>query len=192
MKRSTKNVAPALRVVARSDRHAIERAVKDMFADQGQLVLPILSLVTEARAQIDDVLGEVNRQVLESILLASAHEIAGAKTPGRASGKVRWYGTRGGRVSLADRQLQLRRPRLRADEGKKKLRTHAAWLKPDHADAAASLLEGLDEMFPVNDLGLTPPLIRCLGTTNIAENPNGTLRVIMRRVSRWRDRDMIE
>ena len=55
MKRSTKKGAPALRVVARDDRRAIERAVKDMFADQDQFVLPILSVVTEARTQIDDV-----------------------------------------------------------------------------------------------------------------------------------------
>ncbi len=59
-------------------------------------------------------------------------------------------------------------------------------------DAAASLMEGLDEMFTVNDLGLTPQLTRCLATTNIVENPNGTLRVITHRVSRWRDREMIE
>jgi len=392
MKRSTKKGPRALRVVARNDRRAIERSVKEMFANGGQLVLPILSLVTEARAQLEDVLGEVNREILESLLLASAEERAGAKTPGRASGEIRWYGTQGGRVPLGDRQLRLRRPRLRdgagevgipayeclkrdpgagtrlhrlvmagvstrkyaevippmaksvgiarssvsrklveaaqaamatlaerrfdeidilavyidgiriagqmivvavgldsvgtkhllgikpgdtenaavvkallgelaergigqnkrrlfiidgakalrsaiqsvygeaaliqrcrthkvrnvldaiadkttrqqtgavmraafklpAKEGRKKLQTHAAWLKADHADAAASLLEGLDEMFTVNDLGLTPALIRCLSTTNIVENPNGTLRVITRRVSRWRDRDMIE
>jgi putative transposase len=78
-----------------------------------------------------------------------------------------------------------------AKEGKHKLATHAAWLKSEHRDAAASLLEGLDEMFTVNDLGLTPALIRCLATTNIVENPNGTLRRITRRVSRWRNREMI-
>lgn len=82
--------------------------------------------------------------------------------------------------------------KLRAKEGRKKLQTHAAWLKADHADAAASLLEGLEEMFTVNELGLPPGLIRCLATTNIVENPNGTLRVLTRRVSHWRDRDMIE
>jgi hypothetical protein len=43
-------------------------------------------------------------------------------------------------------------------------------------------------MFIVNDLGLTPALIRCLAATDISS----TLRVITRRVSRWRDRDMIE
>lgn len=393
MKRNTKKGPRALRVVARNDRRAIERSVKEMFADGGQLVLPILSLVSEARSQLDEVLGEVNRGILESLLLASAEERAGAKTPGRASGEVRWYGTQGGRLALGDRKVRLRRPRLRdsegevaipayellkrnpgagmrlkrlvmagvstrkyaeviapmaqtvgvsrssvsrklveaaeaamaslaersfwhldilavyidgiriagqmivvalgldatgekhllgikpgdtenaqvvkallldlaargieqdkrrlfiidgakalksaiqsvygeaaliqrcrthkvrnvleniadknvraqtravmraafkagsAKEGRKKLQTHAAWLKTDHTDAAASLLEGLDEMFTVNDLGLTPAHIRCLGTTNIVENPNGTLRVITRRVSRWRDREMIE
>jgi putative transposase len=392
MERNTKKGPRALRAVARNDRRAIERSVKEMFANGGQLVLPILSLVTEARSQLEDILGEVNREILESLLLASAEERAGAKTPGRASGEVRWHGTQGGRVPLGDRHVRLRRPRLRdgagevaipayeclkrdagagarlgrlvmagvstrkyaeviapmaqsvgikrssvsrklvaaaeaamarlaersfaaidilavyidgiriagqmivvavgldslgvkhllgikpgdtenaavvkalllelvergieqqkkrlfiidgakalksaiqsvygeaaaiqrcrthkvrnvleaiadkttrqqtgavmraafklpAKEGRKKLQTHAAWLKADHADAAASLLEGIEEMFTVNDLGLTPALIRCLGTTNIVENPNGTLRVITRRVSRWRDRDMIE
>lgn len=392
MERSTKQGPSALRAVARNDRRAIERAVKEMFANGGQLVLPILSLVTEARAQLEDVLGEVKREILESLLLASAEERAGVKTPGRASGEVRWYGTQGGRLPLGDRDVRLRRPRLRdrsgevvipayeclkrdpgagtrlrrlvmagistrkyaqvippmaqsvgisrsavsrklvqaaqaamaklaerkfddmdilavyidgiriagqlivvavgldaagekhllglkpgdtenaavvkalladlaergirqdkrrlfiidgakalrsaiqsvygeaaliqrcrthkvrnvleaiadktvreqtgavmraafklpAKEGRKKLQTHAAWLKADHADAAASLLEGIDEMFTVNDLGLPPMLTRCLATTNIVENPNGTLRAITRRVSRWRDRDMIE
>lgn len=392
MERNTKNRPQALRAVARNDRRAIERSVKEMFANGGQLVLPILSLVTEARAQLEDVLGEVNREILESLLLASAEERAGTKTPGRVSGEVRWYGTQGGRLPLGDRHVRLRRPRLRdgagevaipayeclkrdagagarlgrlvmagvstrkyaevippmaqsvgikrssvsrklvaaaeaamaklaersfteidilavyidgiriagqmivvavgldavgtkhllgikpgdtenaavvksllsdlvergigqekrrlfiidgakalksaiqsvygdsaaiqrcrthkvrnvleaiadktvraqtgavmraafklpAKEGKRKLQTHAAWLKAEYADAAGSLLEGVDEMFTVNDLGLTPALARCLATTNIVENPNGTLRVITRRVSRWRDRAMIE
>ena len=392
MERSTKQELRRLRAVARNDRRAIERAVKEMFAGQGQLVLPILSLVTEAQVHIEDALGEVNRGILEALLRVSAMERAGAKTPGRASGETRWYGSQGGRVPLGDRHVRLRRPRLRdgsgevaipayeclkrnptagtrlrrlvmagvstrkyaevvppmaqtvgilrssvsrklvaaanaamarlaerkfdeldilavyidgiriagemivvalgldvagekhllgikpgdtenaqvvkallvdlaergirqdqkrlfivdgakalrsaiqsvyadaaliqrcrthkvrnvleniadksvraqsaavmraafklpAKEGKKKLQTHAAWLKADHADAAASVLEGLDEMFTVNELGLTPALIRCLATTNIVENPNGTLRVITRRVSRWRDRDMKE
>lgn len=392
MERNTRKGPQALRAVARNDRRVIARSVKEMFANGGQLVLPILSLVTEARAQLEDVLGEVNREILESLLLASAEERAGAKTPGRASGEVRWYGTQGGRLPLGDRHVRLRRPRLRdgagevaipayeclkrdagagarlgrlvmagvstrkyaeviapmaqsvgikrssvsrklvaaaeaamaklaerrfdaidilavyidgiriagqmivvavgldlvgtkhllgikpgdtenaavvkallsdlvergiaqdkrrlfiidgakalksaiqsvygeaaaiqrcrthkvrnvleaiaektvraqtgavmraafklpAKEGKRKLQTHAAWLKAEHADAAGSLLEGIDEMFTVNDLGLTPALTRCLATTNIVENPNGTLRVITRRVSRWRDRNMIE
>jgi hypothetical protein len=61
MERSTKRERGALRVAARDDRRAIERAVKEMFAGQGQLVLPILSLVTEAQVHIEDALGGLNR-----------------------------------------------------------------------------------------------------------------------------------
>ncbi|MGQ0546519.1 MAG: IS256 family transposase [Betaproteobacteria bacterium] len=357
------------------------------------MMLPILSLVTEAQVHIEDALGEINRGVLEALLEISALQRAGEKTPGRVSGAVRWYGSQGGRLPLGDRHVRLRRPRYRdasgevaipayeclkrnpkagmrlrrlvmagvstrnyaevvppmaetvgisksavsrrlveaakaamarlaerkfdeldilavyidgiriagemivvalgldatgekhllgikpgdtenaqvvkallvdlaergvrqdrrrlfiidgakalrsaigsvfgdsaliqrcrthqvrnvleniADrsvrdqtravmraafkasspkEGRQKLATHAAWLKSEYHDAGASLMEGIDEMFTVNDLGLTPALIRCLATTNIVENPNGTLRRITHRVSRWRDRDMKE
>jgi putative transposase len=393
MQRNTEVGPNALRVVARSERRAIERAVKDMFAGQGQMLLPILSLVSEAQVHIEDALGEVSRGVLEALLETSALQRAGVKTPGRVSGDVRWYGGQMGRLPWGDRLVRVRRPRLRdsagevaipayeclkrnakagarlrrlvmagvstrnyaevlppmaetvgisrssvsrrlvaaapaamkslaerkfeqldvlavyidgiriagemivvalgldatgekrllglkpgdtenaqvvkallvdlaerglrqdrkrlfiidgakalrsaiqsvygeaalvqrcrthkvrnvleniadkgtrdqtravmraafkaksAKEARQKLATHAAWLKNEHRDAAASLMEGIDEMFTVNDLGLTPALVRCLATTNIVENPNGTLRRITRRVSRWRDREMKE
>jgi len=60
----------------------------------------------------------------------------------------------------------------------------------EHADAAASMLEGLDEVFTVNKLGLPPSLMRCLCTTNIIENPNGIVPTTTNRVTRWRDQDM--
>lgn len=107
MKRNTKKASRALRVVSRNDRGAIERAVKDLFATQGGLMLPILSLVSEARVHIEDALGEVSRGVLEALLQASAEERAGVKTPGRASGEVRWHGTQGGRVALGDRHVRV-------------------------------------------------------------------------------------
>src|SRR5690349_21493342 len=34
-------------------------------------------------------------------------------------------------------------------------------------------------------------LMRCLSTTNIIENPNGAVRRVTNRVSRWRDADMV-
>lgn len=394
MKRNTK-----LQVIkGRQDRSAgqtsrIAKAVKALFAEQGQYMLPIVSLVTEARTQIEQVLGEVNREVIQALIGASAEDLAGPKLRGRAAGAIRWHGSQAGRVPLGDRGLRIQKPRLRdgkgevaipvyealkrdpgaglrlgrlvvagistrkyagvvpemaqsvglsksavsrklvvaaeaalaqlgerqfagkqilavyidgihvgnehvlvaigldeqgikhvlgltagstenattvktllgdlvergltqdakrlfiidgskalksailtvygkaaliqrcrthkvrnvleniinddtaraqchavmraaflapkADDGKKKLVTHAHWLKTDHPHAAASLLEGLDEMFTVNGLGLTPPLIRCLATTNIIENPNGTLRDITHRVCRWRSTDMV-
>lgn len=80
--------------------------------------------------------------------------------------------------------------KLDAKKGMDKLRQQAKWLQADYADAAASLLEGLQEMFTVNQLGLPPTLIRCLTTTNIIENPNSIVRSTTQRVKRWRDQNM--
>jgi putative transposase len=80
--------------------------------------------------------------------------------------------------------------KLDAKKGMDKLRQQAKWLQAEHADAAASMLEGLEEMFTVNELGLPPSLTRCLTTTNIIENPNGIVRSTTQRVKRWRDQDM--
>jgi putative transposase len=80
--------------------------------------------------------------------------------------------------------------KLEPKAGVDKLRQQAKWLQADYADAAASLLEGIDEMFTVNRLGLPPTLMRCLTTTNIIENPNGIVRSTTQRVKRWRDQDM--
>jgi putative transposase len=40
-------------------------------------------------------------------------ELAGPRTPGKASGEIRYHGSQSGRVQLADRQLRVNRPRLR-------------------------------------------------------------------------------
>ncbi|KVQ22274.1 hypothetical protein WK00_24965 [Burkholderia ubonensis] len=76
------------------------------------------------------------------------------------------------------------------DDGIAQLKTQAAWLKTDHPNAAASLLEGLEEAFTVNRLELTPRLIRSLATTNLIENPNGAVRRVSRRVNRYRAANM--
>lgn len=79
---------------------------------------------------------------------------------------------------------------LAEKEGMARMKQQAQWLKTDYPDAAASLLEGLDETFTVNRLQLTPALRRCLGTTNIIENPNGAVRRVTHRVSHYRDAAM--
>lgn len=81
--------------------------------------------------------------------------------------------------------------KLDAKDGIAKLKQQAAWLKREHKDAAVSLLEGLDESFTVNALGLPPALVRCLATTNIIESPNRRVRDVTGKVSRWRDVDMV-
>ncbi|GIX28144.1 MAG: hypothetical protein KatS3mg123_2025 [Burkholderiales bacterium] len=81
--------------------------------------------------------------------------------------------------------------KLAPKEGIAKLKQQALWLKREHPQAAASLLEGLKELFTVNRLGLTPRLLHCLASSNLIENPSGRQRAIARHVTRWRDGEMI-
>ena len=80
---------------------------------------------------------------------------------------------------------------LDANEGQQKLKTLATWLDREFPSAAASLREGLAEMFTINRLGLPPELRRCLGSTNAIESPNGGIRRCTRRVTRWQDHRMV-
>ena len=77
-----------------------------------------------------------------------------------------------------------------ADAGIQKLQTHAKHLKAQHPDAAASLLEGLAELFTINRLGVTGELARCLATTNVIESPNSVARRVSARVTNYRDADI--
>jgi putative transposase len=74
---------------------------------------------------------------------------------------------------------------------KGRLTALASRLAPDHPSAAASVREGLDELFTVKDLGLPEELERSLSTTNAIENVNNGIRNITRRVKRWRGGSMI-
>lgn len=81
--------------------------------------------------------------------------------------------------------------RLDAAEGMKKLKQQAKWLEAEYPSAASSLLEGVEETFTVNMLDLDPTLRRCLCTTNIIESPHSGVRMRTRRVSRWRNQEMV-
>jgi len=80
--------------------------------------------------------------------------------------------------------------KLDAEDGIKKLKDLAVWLERDHPSAAASLKEGLDEMFTINRLGLPATLRRCLGTTNIIDSAHSGVRQRTRRVTHWEDGSM--
>jgi len=81
--------------------------------------------------------------------------------------------------------------RLDAAAGMAQLEKQAQWLEKEYPDAAASLREGIKEMFTVNRLGLPSSLRRCLCTTNVIESPNGTVRQKIGRVRHWRDGNMV-
>jgi transposase-like protein len=81
--------------------------------------------------------------------------------------------------------------KMEAKAGMSRIRKLAEWLEREHPSAAASLLEGLEECFTINRLGLPPSLMRCLATTNIIESPHAGVRIRTRRVTRWQNGSMV-
>jgi putative transposase len=81
--------------------------------------------------------------------------------------------------------------RLPKKDGMAKLEKQAEWLDHEYPSAATSLREGLEEMFTVNTLGLTPNLARCLSSTNIIESSHSGLRLRTRRVCHWQNGKMV-
>jgi transposase-like protein len=78
-----------------------------------------------------------------------------------------------------------------AATARRQLTALATWLERNgHADAAASMREGLEDTLTVLKLGLPPTLRRFFATTNCIENLIGTLRHVTRHIKRWRDGDM--
>jgi hypothetical protein len=89
-------------------------AVVEQFCQaNGQILLPIVHLMESASEVVESVLHEIQAHVLETIFVHSAEQVAGARTPGRPSGEIRWHGSQPGKIKLADRALKLQRPRLR-------------------------------------------------------------------------------
>ena len=66
----------------------------------------------------------------------------------------------------------------------------AGELRPEHPDAAASLLEGLDDMFAVRRLGIGSNLAEMLTCTNAIESMISVARTTMRNVKHWQDGEM--
>jgi putative transposase len=100
--------------------HIVTRAARESAAvieqfcqANGQILLPIVNLIQNASQVVETVIYEIGHQTLEQILILSAEQVAGARTPGKASGEIRHYGSQPGRVQLADRKLNVKRPRLR-------------------------------------------------------------------------------
>ena len=77
--------------------------------------------------------------------------------------------------------------KLEAREGQMKLEQLARWLERDQPSAAASLREGLTEMFTINRLGLPPRLKKCLSSTNVIDSTHSGVRKKTRRVTNWKN-----
>ena len=113
LERTTTAVKKPYHIVDREAGAAAASAVEEFAKANGQILLPLMELVTQARIAVDEVIDRIGRQTIETILALSAEQVAGPRTPGKSSGDIRWHGSQNGRVSLADRQIKVKRPRLR-------------------------------------------------------------------------------
>lgn len=80
--------------------------------------------------------------------------------------------------------------KLDADEGPRQIEQLAQWYEKKHPSAAASLREGLEEMFTISRMNLPAKLMRCVSTTNIIESAHWGARQRVGRVTRWQSETM--
>ena len=80
--------------------------------------------------------------------------------------------------------------KLEQYEGKHQIEQLAKWYEKKHPSAAASLREGLDELFTINAMNLPTKLMRCLSTTNVIESANWGARQRIGRVRNWQSGSM--
>jgi putative transposase len=114
MQQSTKKQARP-KGVAIAHKHDT-RQLATFLAQEGQLLLPTVELIEQSKAAVQDLLATVSRAALEALLIVSAEQLAGPKRQGRRDRQhepIGWHGTQPGRVTLADRQVRVRKPRLR-------------------------------------------------------------------------------
>lgn len=78
------------------------------------------------------------------------------------------------------------------DKGRRAALKIAADLQKSYPDAAASIREGLDEMFTVRGLGVSGTLARTLTTTNMIESMISVARDTSGNVKNWRDGEMVK
>ena len=84
--------------------------------------------------------------------------------------------------------------KLEADEGIRKVKQYAAWLEREWPSAAASLREGLAELFTVNRIGLPLALRRCLTTTKhhrLVARWRSPAHAARQPLAEWRDGDAV-
>ena len=100
---------PSYQIVDRKDSQGFARYL----AKNGQLLLPLVELLETSRMAVDELIDVLGRASIEAVLQLSAAGMAGEKHQGRKGGDIIWHGTQEGKVSLSDRKLRVKKPRLR-------------------------------------------------------------------------------
>jgi putative transposase len=116
-------------ILTRAERDSAS-VIQQFCQANGQILLPIVEMIESASEVVNSVIHEIGRQTIELLLTLSAEQVAGERTQGKESGEIRWYGKQSGRVALADRKVQVKRPRLRhKTEGEVKVPAYEALRK---------------------------------------------------------------
>ncbi len=84
-----------------NSRHSVHRSL---------LLLPMVQLIEQSQAALDEVADVTGRTMIELILQVSAEQVAGGKSPGKRTGEIRHHGTQGGVVHLKERKLRVNVP----------------------------------------------------------------------------------
>lgn len=85
----------------------------EYLSDQGQMLLPLIDLFEGSRRAVEGMINRLSREVIEALLCLSAQSLAGAKQQGKRHGEVYWHGFQDGCVTLSERKLKVKKPRLR-------------------------------------------------------------------------------
>lgn len=110
-------------------------------ARDGQALLPIVELITNGQAVVDEAIEVMGRATIRAVLDLSAREVAGAPHQGRKGGGITRHGRQRGAVPLSDRTLRVDRPRLRGAQGEVAIPAYER-LKA-HPGAGARMLDTL-------------------------------------------------
>jgi transposase-like protein len=89
------------------------RKLTEFLCQEGQLLLPMVGLITQAEMAVDELIEVTGRAAIEAVMTLSAQELAGPKHPGRKAGDITWYGRQDATVPLSQRKLRVAKPRLR-------------------------------------------------------------------------------
>ena len=135
MKQST-----GYRVVGR-DEAISSRELAAALARDGQTLLPIVELITNGQAVVDEAIDVMGRATIEAVLELSARELAGEPHQGRKGRGITRHGRQGGVVKLSDRTLRVEKPRLRDADGEVAVPAYAALR--DHPGAGAKMMDTL-------------------------------------------------
>jgi putative transposase len=89
------------------------RKLAEFLCKEGQLLLPMVELITGAEMAVDGLIDVAGRATLEAVLTLSAQDVVGPRHPGKAGGEIPWYGRQKTTIPLSERKLRVEKPRLR-------------------------------------------------------------------------------